>query len=202
VNRGDRVRLKVPGTFASLTYSAWVCIENLSRPNNALAMSQRFEPGDVRWDISDAGSLRLAVRREETNAFSLATSPRLLKSQIGRWVHLASVYDGPGKTVALYLNGKRVASKALDETVPLVLDDVELGNWNPLLNPPATTAERKYRRRPSFAVRNFHGSMDEFALWSRPLSADEIRKLYEAGRPRNETTLAARASSAPNANPW
>ena len=193
-NRSDRVRLKVPGTFESLTYAAWVSIDNLSRPNNALAMSQRFQPGDVRWDISSAGSLRLAVHGPGANGeYEAVVSPRVMKSWRGRWAHLAAVYDGPGRNVSLYINGKRVASQKITEPVPLILDDVELGNWNPLLNPPATASERKERQRPSFKYREFHGRMDEFVLLSRPLSADEIRTLYDAGKPRSEV-IAARTS--------
>lgn len=193
-NRGDRVRLKVPGEFESLTYAAWVSIEGLSRPNNALTMSQRFAPGDVRWEITSAGSLRLTVRPPGDAEMDVVSSPRLLKSQSGRWVHLAAVYNGPERKVALYVNGKRVAEKTIAAAVPLVLDDVELGNWNPMLHPPASASERKERQRPSFKFREFHGRMDEFALLSRPLSADEIRKLYESGKPRKETVLATRTN--------
>jgi hypothetical protein len=194
-NRSDRVRLKVPGTFESLTYAAWVSIDNLSRPNNALAMSQRFKAGDVRWDISSAGSLRLAVLPSGPDQdYKYVTGPRALKSWYRRWAHLAAVYDGPGKNVSLYLNGKLVASQKISNPVPLVLDDVELGNWNPLLNPPPSASERKERQKASFKYREFHGRMDEFVLLSRPLSADEIRRLYEAGKPRNETALSAQAT--------
>ena len=134
--------------------------------------------------------MRLCVNVAGTNW--VVSSPRSLKSHFGRWVHLVAVYDGPGRTAALYLNGKRVASRAIADPVPLILDDVELGNWNPLLNPPSTIRERRDRHRPSFFVRNFHGRMDEFALLSRPLSAEETRRLYEAGRPRHDAVASAK----------
>jgi len=64
---------------------------------------------------------------------------------------------------------------------------VELGNWNPLLNPSSSREETRLRQRRSYQFREFQGRMDEFELWSRPLSADEIRRLYETGRPREES---------------
>jgi hypothetical protein len=62
---------------------------------------------------------------------------------------------------------------------------LELGNWEPLQGD-LTKEERRQRQRPSYKYRELQGRMDEFALWSRPLSADEIRRLYDAGKPREE----------------
>jgi hypothetical protein len=136
VNRGDRVRLKVPGAFDSLTYAAWVCIDNLSRPNNALAMSQRFKPGDVRWEISNAGSLRFGLQTGDTN-WTVTTGPRAFKSKFGQWVHLAAVYDGPAKNVSLYLNGKQVASKGRHESRAAHPGRPRAGQLEPAVEPAA-----------------------------------------------------------------
>jgi Concanavalin A-like lectin/glucanases superfamily len=187
--RGDRIHLKVPGQFESLTCATWVSLDSLDRPVNALVMSQTFKPGEVQWDITASGIIQFYVRKNENENGSKETisSARLVKSKwFDRWVHLAAVYDKPGMKTDLYLNGELVASRRLDQAVPLVPDELELGNWAPLLTPPPSRNERRLRERPSFQFREFQGRIDEFMLLSRPLSADEIRRLYEAGRPCEE----------------
>ncbi|MEO0475905.1 MAG: hypothetical protein AAF085_08050, partial [Planctomycetota bacterium] len=36
---------------------------------------------------------------------------------------------------------------------------------------------------PRFAVRNLNGSMDEFAMFNAPLTPDEIKEIYQHGKP-------------------
>ncbi len=52
------------------------------------------------------------------------------------------------------------------------IGNASLGNWG-----------LPERDEPRFAVRNLNGSMDEFALFSAALSAEEIRKFYDEGKP-------------------
>ena len=47
-----------------------------------------------------------------------------------------------------------------------------IGNWS-----------EPMREDPHFAVRNLNGAIDEFAIFSGALSAEEIRELYEIGKP-------------------
>lgn len=52
----------------------------------------------------------------------------------------------------------------------LVYGACELGNWGiPLKN-------------HRFPIRNLNGSLDEFAIYSAALSADEIQAMHRAGR--------------------
>lgn len=77
------------------------------------------------------------------------------------WVHLAGVYDGA--TARLYVNGAEVASEPqtgrfVPDTTPVILG----GNGNDASNVPTEL---------------FPGRIDELMLFSRALSAEEIRKL-------------------------
>ena len=47
-----------------------------------------------------------------------------------------------------------------------------MGNWSTPTKPDV-----------DFAIRNLNGSVDEFALFSAALSAEEIEEFYEKGRP-------------------
>jgi hypothetical protein len=90
----------------------------------------------------------------------------------GEWTHLAVVYDGTQATddtkFIAYLNGA-AQDLSFDLPVPATLQsssaDLQLGN---LFN-------------AASGVYAFDGDADATALWNRPLTADEVALLYNAG---------------------
>lgn len=178
----DRVKMQVPGEFQSLTYLAWLRVDSLPNPRNAIARVDAFQAGETHWEILRNGRVELAVRQKggKTEWDHLMSLPVITPERFGKWLQLAAVYDGPAGKMTLYLNGKRISSKAVSRRHPLTLGTLELGNWSPL----SPRADANYR------IRDFHGRMDEFALLSRPLSAKEISQLYDAGKPRETTAVA------------
>ena len=71
---------------------------------------------------------------------------------------------------------KRSAAKSIPDQI--LVDSIRIGqasicNWS----------EPMYRSDPKFVLRNLNGTMDEFAMYSTALSADEIRQWYEIGNP-------------------
>jgi hypothetical protein len=174
----DRVRLTVPGEFESLTLAAWVRVQGLDRPINSLFMSDGFEPGTVHWSIRRDGVLGLTVIGERPGDYQIIASPPALElDQFGRWTHLAVVLDGEAKRVAHYVDGEPAGGAALRLSPPFQIGAAELGNWNP----------SGFPGKNPFLIRNFSGAMDEFALFDRTLSPDEIRKLHSEGRPQATT---------------
>jgi hypothetical protein len=93
-----------------------------------------------------------------------------------------------GSQLFNYVNGQLVG-KGVRRVVPLVLGRVELGNWGATGQTPGM--EWAAQKPAWFWNRGFKGRMDEFALLARALSADEIRKLYEQGRPDGEPVALA-----------
>jgi hypothetical protein len=174
----DRVRLKVPGEFESLTLSAWVRPDALPNQNNAILMADGWETGAIHWQIGVDGTIILGVkapreleggpmnRGAHYRAYNVFTPERL-----GRWVHLTLVYDSAAERVAHYVDGKLVADYETEFHVPLKIGDAEVGNWN------AATFRNKH------PVRNFNGCIDEFMLFSRALTQVEVERLHTQGRP-------------------
>jgi hypothetical protein len=89
------------------------------------------------------------------------------------WTHFATTYDQASSALKLFTNGVLAATRTVDaggnpinsqairqSTRPLVF-----GNLNPA-NDPGTAAS---------------GAMDQLRVWSRPLSAEEIRSEYRCG---------------------
>jgi hypothetical protein len=177
----DRVRVSVPGTFQSLTYLAWLRVDSLPNPWNALALVDTFKTGETHWQIRRNGSVELAVRNGsgKTPWDHLMSPPVITREDFGKWIQLAAVFDGGSGQMILYMNGRQVAAKTA-KMQPLTLGTLDLGNWT--LTAPKASAD--------YRIRDFHGRMDEFALFSRPLSAEEIYRQYEIGQPREAIAVA------------
>jgi hypothetical protein len=179
----DRVRLSVPGEYESLTLAAWVRVQGLDRQINSLFMSDGFEAGTVHWSIRHDGVLALTAIGSEPGRYQIGHSPPVLTlDQFGLWVHLAVVIDGGAKRVAHYLNGVSVSEEALTIKAPFRVGVAELGNWNP----------QGFPKNDPFMIRNFSGAMDEFCLFRRALTANEIRAQYSAGKPQPDPVALGR----------
>ncbi len=169
---GDRVRLHVPGEFRSLTLAAWVRVDSLPNPNNALFLCDGWKEGVVHWQIGHTGTLILGVRNKgkDPNAHYHAED-FLTPEYFGQWIQLAVVYDADAGVVTHYVDGRAAARIPVKFDIPLRIGDAQIGNWNV----PA--------RRDNSHVRTLNGCMDEFMVFSRALQPGEIEALYEQGRP-------------------
>ncbi|MEM7231414.1 MAG: LamG-like jellyroll fold domain-containing protein [Planctomycetota bacterium] len=161
----DRVKIDRPGLHRSLTLVAWVWLDALDREFNSLMLSDRDEDGMVHWQITQNGHVELAVGEDYT-------THRVVRSRdIGRWLHLAVVYDGERRKVIHYVDGTAVTTHSIEERIDVEIGDAEIGNW-------AVPAEGDTRE-----LRALNGRIDEFAAFSSPMSADEIRRHFELTAP-------------------
>jgi hypothetical protein len=173
---GDRIRFSLAAVPASLTCMAWVRVDGLGHPFNALLMSGDGQPGEIQWQLNAAGKMIFGERKlPGWGASHVATTYsdwRAVKpTQLGLWVHLALVYDRQAGTVIHYVNGRSYGISQMKLDQPIALGSMEIGNWTPRLDDPMEP------------IRNFNGRMDEFALFGRALSAREIQQCYKASRP-------------------
>jgi hypothetical protein len=167
----DRVRLHVPGDFDALTLAAWVRVDALPNQNNSLFMIDKWPACAPHWQIGQDGTLILGVRdpRKLQNAHYHAIGA-LPPSRWGQWVHLGVVYERGG-SVTQYVDGRAVSREPVLFDAPLRLGNAEIGNW-------AVGSHRSHQ-----PIRNFNGGIDEFMLFSRSLSEQEIEQLYDQGLP-------------------
>ncbi|QDT96779.1 LamG-like jellyroll fold domain-containing protein [Gimesia aquarii] len=167
----DRVRLHVPGEYQSLTFMAWVRIEGFDRWLSSLMLTDGYNPGNPHWQLSDQGEIILGIKEGGGKNYF---SPVVLKpTDLGRWIFLVTVYDHQKKEVIHYLDGLPVSHHRLENPIPLVIGPAEIGNWRPKEH----TGEH--------SIRSLNGRLDEFALFGRALSAEDILKLYEYGKPNS-----------------
>lgn len=162
------------GDYDALTLSAWVRVKGLDREFNSLFMCDGFAPGTIHWLIRNDGVLGLTVFGQGSGNFQILASPPVLTlDKFGMWLHLAVVLDGQARQIVQYVNGAPVSRHALKLEPPFRLGPSELGNWNARSDPnPAP-----------LLIRNFSGSLDEFALFNRALTDAQVRELYTTGKP-------------------
>ena len=86
-----------------------------------------------------------------------------MPERFGQWLMLATTFDG--KTIRHYANGRPIGAGESFTPPALLVGTAELGNWN------------------GSTKRNLAAAMDELAVLSRALSAEEINALFGTGRP-------------------
>lgn len=176
----DRVRLEVSGEYQSLTLSTWLRVQGLDRQINSLFMSDGFEAGTVHWSLRHDGVLGLTAIGSDPGQYQICTSPPVVTlDQFGLWLHLAVVVDGGAKRVVHYVNGDPISEETLKISAPFRVGVAELGNWN----------ARGFPKTDPFMIRNFSGTIDEFCLFGRALSGDEVHALFSSGKPQPESVI-------------
>ena len=175
-NARDRMEFALPGQFESLTLFAWVRVASVHTGQNPLVMGRADRgPGAVHWYIYGRGALGLGVL-SKTNETSVDwntfhSEPVLEPHHLGSWIFVASVFDGAAGIATHYLNGKPVASKAGIVRGLLQLAVTDVGNHAPGLH------------KPGEPPPNFDGTIDELAVLSTALTAQDVARLYRQGQP-------------------
>jgi hypothetical protein len=168
----DRVRFHAAGEFESVSLLAWVRVDGLPNENNSLMMADGWDSGGLHWQIGSDGKLILGVQQKPKGRGAHYHAPgAITPERFGHWLHLAVVYDRDDHRVTHYVDGRPVAAHPLLFDIPLRIGDAELGNWN---------IATHQNRSP---IRFLSGCMDEFALFARALSDQEVERLYTHGRP-------------------
>jgi hypothetical protein len=123
------------------------------------------------------GKVSFAVIGPDQKWWRMESTTAIRAQNPGSWHFLAATFDG--QTAALYLDGKPVGSSEFKGAGPLKLRTFEIGNWGGHPGMPLR-ASAQHAISPSFYLRAFEGRIDEFAILSTALPAEEIRRLYES----------------------
>ncbi|MEN9637122.1 MAG: hypothetical protein RL077_5526 [Verrucomicrobiota bacterium] len=174
VEVGDHLKLDLGGerSWPRLTLAAWVRLDRLDAPYQSLLHTDGWtasNPGQVHWMVNRFSTMRLALKGNtlapgspEPDSFPDSRTPVL--PEVGRWLHLAVVYDSAARTTRFFLNG-RFDSESREATAhPARLGPAQIGNWN--------RTDRK-----------LSGRVDEMIILGRAMPDPEIRALFEAGNP-------------------
>lgn len=181
---GDRVRFQIPGEFDEMTLFAWVRIDALDRHLSSLFLTDFFDPNEIHWQISNRGALHFAtspmgVEDLPKHNRRFYSEPFWDPTMSGRWFFLATTVDRntngiSGKSVTHFINGEPVGFSGgtnMNKPLPRMrIGEADLGNWSEPI-------------WPDVAIRTLNGRIDEFAIFREALSPEEIRSLFEIGKP-------------------
>ncbi|QDU59962.1 FecR protein [Planctomycetes bacterium Pan216] len=163
----DYVQLQIPGEYDALSVAVWLKADRYDRELNAILNSNRWEPGDLHFQLNRYGLPRGGIH-------GLGDRKRWVGSPVplAKWTHVVSVMSVPERVYRIYVNGKCVLDSVFaNDNVPIRPGACRLGNW---------LSSNPYENKPP---RAFRGRMDELAVWSRALDEEEILELVESGRP-------------------
>jgi hypothetical protein len=168
----DRVRLNLPKHLTSVTLAAWIKIDALPRTIAPIICSEPLSLGAACWAINKQG--QLALRVKSAKGFNLyESSVAFGKERVGHWTHVVTTLDSESKMISHYVNGRSFSHEKMIDLVPLNFEKSLLGSSS-------------MPKAPKGAA--LRGSIDEFVLFEEAYQEEEIRRIYEIGRPYEPTS--------------
>ncbi len=166
-SESDRIRFTAAQPIHAITLLAWVRVDALPRWQNVLLSTDSEQPGALRWHLTKTGELRFEIARNLGRPHSdweaVNSAPFVTADRLGQWLHLATTFDGT--TIRHYANGQPIGSGASFTPPALQIGTAELANWR------------------GDTKRQLAATLDEFAILSRAITAEEVRTIYDSGRP-------------------
>ena len=122
--------------MSSATLVAWVRLDTLSQHGAPLIFSRPNLDGAVGWLINPVGKLVLEIKVSdayEKYESAVAFSP----DRLGKWVHLASSFDGKNKWVGHFVNGRSFSREKISQAQSISLKKGLLGHFHafPIVTP-------------------------------------------------------------------
>jgi hypothetical protein len=178
VDTDDNIGIDLKAVAPQLTLMAWVRLDRVPEGISSLYHTDGWTtPGQVHWMILNNGQMRFAVQGVpvggDTGVERWPESRQPLLGTLGRWMHLAAVYDADLRQVRFHTNGTLDSTVALPAGLPAVLSSAQIGNWN-------------LKHQSGTRHRQLSGRIDELVILARDLAAEEIHTHYLAGRPYAE----------------
>lgn len=179
----QRVRVKIPGSYDSLTLATWVKIDSLEQFSQSLLQAESRQPLSTFWNLIQRKpnqGLRAnfgdAVRHEDATKARhrhLTEAFILLPDRTGTWTHFAVTMDNATREVVHYANGREIERMKIDAPAPIEIGLADIGN----------SPSRNWAKGTKWEVRHLNGNMDEFLVSRRAFTAEEVHELFRAGRP-------------------
>ena len=184
---GDRLSFSVPGSYPEISLMAWVRVDSLPNDYNSLLMPSHYANGSIHWTMERGGELRLAMLNNAVSPMSQnrwdgpVSGPAVSSMDYGRWLFLTTTYNCATGALNHYRDGILVGGGSLQHRLPIVLGQLEFGNWGA----DGTAYDNKWvKLQPkNQQTRNFVGRLDQLTILSRALNSQEVWNLYEVGQP-------------------
>ncbi len=164
------VRVNLPGQYPQMTLIAWINSKQLKNNYNAILMSDDWKRSrELHWEIRSRGQIELCIFGQKISGDS---TQNISADCLNRWCMIAGVINTPNQCT-LYLNGEYFENLNSTEIPVIQLDWATIGGWNNEGKGDSTSG----------AVHNFPGRIDEMMIFQKALTAEEIKRIYDAGKP-------------------
>ncbi len=144
----------------AMTIAGWFRVDKDSDTGIRRQNAYLLEDQSASEPVPDGWSFRIWT----TNGLS-SGAYGTTKVEKGKWTHIAGTYDG--KVMKLYINGVEEKELKTDGNANFN------GEWAGKIGTPGDILQLKY------GSESYTGGMDEIVLFSRALSADEIKQLLK-----------------------
>lgn len=163
----DFVELNILGEYGELTFAAWLKIDRYEFSHSAIFNSNGWQRSDVHWQIHRTGSMRIGC-----HGATGGQRPIFKKSvPTNRWIHVAGTISQKNKKASVYVNGELAGWQPVTASNRSRPGIGRIGGW---------LMETGTDRVP---IRSLRGKIDEFAIWKRALTREEILDLVDRGKP-------------------
>jgi hypothetical protein len=176
---GDGVHINIPQELTALTFIAWINVDTGTNRRMGLLMSDEWtKPLSTRWFMDINRTLKLSVQNEQGDSAngrlgrSSIRTWRFPEDQNNHWCMVAVVYAPNGRQVRHFLNGAFVDGQSGNAPAIFKIGSAMIGTGN---------SEGQNTQAPEDQTLN--GRMDELMIFSKWLSSEQIRTIYEAGKP-------------------
>ena len=172
-NPKARIDFEIYGSFKEMTIAAWININQQPNELTSILSSDGWgTPGQIHFKSNRAGGLHCSMP-------SINSLPSEYASSVtnNRWIFVSAQIQTTesGTTSLCRVNGEKT-SIMKGPITKIEPGKVKMGNW--------------YDNNLNKFERNLCGKIDEFMIWDRCLSAEEIEDFFEAGTPKAPTFVA------------
>jgi len=172
-NAFDRLLVPLPGEYSSLSCIASFRLDAVSAMPASLITVEDSNRRGLEWKIglgTEKDDLSGLVSGKVDERF--VSKAYLRPEQLGTWVHLAMIWDSENRVCRQYINGKLISTESLppgfsEDMAPRFLSQMVIGN------------DSGGGARKGTTNGYFSGRIDEFAMFKRALTAQEIRTYQE-----------------------
>jgi len=168
---------------STISFGAWIKIEGNGSHSDGTyiltkgrAGSQPYNSYGIKY-IPDTDKIRCTVGVSGTSRNVDSTSNF---TPVSDWVHVVCTYDGTD--IRIYIDGSYDTSSNYSGSITYGLatdNDLHIGDWGYL---------------PSY-TRRFEGKIDEVAVYSKALPADEIAEQYNLGKAKHSDWVAGKSGT-------
>lgn len=164
----DRLDVPVVKELQSMTLLASIRLDGMKHVSNTLLMGDFFftKPGEFLWQLDRSGAFQFHLNYGGSGCIAPYDSdPVVQRKDWKTWIVTALVADSEKKTISHYCDGQIVSTLPWNDPRPLRLNGATIGN--------EPSSQRKY------AVRYFNGDIEDFWIFDRPFTPDEVKQFCD-----------------------